>query len=242
MLNACGRPQLLELARRPVHRQPAVVRQRDAALGRRLCELGRVRLDAGRQPEQPVAVRRELQLLRAQAAGRHARAQVRRLFLAGRLQQVPGSARRRHRRRGQRLPAVLRQRRAVRGAALQLAVRQQEHRQLHERLLPRQLAHRRAAHGELRPAHRTLQRVPAGAVQAGRSVFGRGRLRRRPISTTGNPGRRVSAFRIRSPPTTRRSSRRPTGASTSRCARRIRARSGTSTRTTTRRAAIAGRI
>ena len=89
---------------------------------------------------------------------------------AGRLQQVPGSARRGHRRRRQRLPAVFLERRAVRGAALQLAVRGREHRQLSERLRARQLADRRAPDGQFRPARRALQRVPARAVEAGRTA------------------------------------------------------------------------
>ncbi len=65
VLNASVGPQLLELARRPVYRQSAGLRQRDTALDRRLREFGRIRFDASRQPEQPVAVRRQLQLLPA---------------------------------------------------------------------------------------------------------------------------------------------------------------------------------
>ena len=66
---------------------------------------------------------------------------------------------------------VLLQRRAVPSAALQLAVRRREQRELPERVRARHAAHRRSAHVELRPAHRALPRVSAGAVEAGRAVF-----------------------------------------------------------------------
>ena len=207
---------------------------------RRLRELDRRGLDAGRQPERALAVRHQLQLLPAATARRHARVQGRRVFHAGCLQQVPGSARRGHRRCRQRLPAVFLERRAVRSAALQLAVRGREHRQLSERLRARQLADRRAADRELRPARRALRRVPAGAVEAGRTVLRGGRLpedRSLQLELLGAAPRPVlSADR----PTTARSSRRPTDASTSRCGRPTRGPSATSTRTTTRPRAIAG--
>ena len=92
-------------------------------------------------------------------------------FTPGCLQQVPGSPRRGHRGCRQRLPAVFLEQRAVRSAALQLALCGREHGELSERLRARQLADRRAADAEFRPAGRALQRVSAGAVQAGRTVL-----------------------------------------------------------------------
>ena len=82
------------------------------------------RFHAGRQSERSLAVRQQLQLLPAAVARRDARVQGGRVFHPGRLQQVPGSPRRGHRGRRQRLPAVFLERRAVRGAALQLALRE----------------------------------------------------------------------------------------------------------------------
>ena len=171
---AGGGPELLEVARRPVHRQRADLRQRDAALRRRLRELGRLRFDAGRQLQQPLAIRRQLHLLQAVVSRRRTRDQGRRRVHARVVQQVPGSARRRHRRRRQRLPADLLQRRAVPGPAVQLTVRRRKQRQLPERLRARHHAHRRPAHVQRRRPDRALPRVSSGAGQAGGTLLRRG--------------------------------------------------------------------
>ena len=123
--------------------------------------------------------RRQLLVFQAVIPRRRPRAEGRRRVHPRVVQQVPGSARRGHRRRRPRLSDDLLERHALPGAFVQLSVRGEERCQLSERVRARHAAYRRSPHGQRGPAHGTLPRVSAAAVQTGRSIFGRRRLRSR---------------------------------------------------------------